>query len=61
MLFMKNTTIVNIVLALAVAGLYMIYFAGNNKDKSSQSDKLEGGKQSPDYCVRENGFDAFYV
>jgi len=43
MLFMKNTTIVNIVLALAVAGLYIIYFAGNNKDKSSQSDKLEGG------------------
>jgi outer membrane protein len=42
MLFMKNPTIVNIVLALAVAGLYIIYFTGNNKAKSSQNDKVKG-------------------
>ncbi len=42
MLFMKNPNIVNIVLALAVAGLYIIYFTGNNKDKSSQADQAKG-------------------
>lgn len=39
---MKNSTIVNIVLALAVAGLYIIYFTGNSKDKSTQTDMLKG-------------------
>jgi outer membrane protein len=39
---MKNPTIVNIVLALAVAGLYIIYFTGNRKDKSNQSVKEKG-------------------
>jgi outer membrane protein len=42
MLFMKNPTIVNIVLALAVAGLYIIHFTGNTKDKSSQPNKDKG-------------------
>jgi len=42
MLFMKNSTIVNIVLALAVAGLYIIYFTGNKKDKSTQADMGKG-------------------
>ena len=42
MLFMKNSTIVNIVLALAVAGLYIIYFTGNKKDKSTQADTGKG-------------------
>lgn len=42
MLFMKNPNIVNIVLALAVAGLYIIYFTGNNKDKLSQADQAKG-------------------
>ena len=39
---MKNSTIVNIVLALAVAGLYIIYFAGNIKGKSTQDDLVKG-------------------
>ncbi|HEY3388949.1 MAG TPA: OmpH family outer membrane protein [Prolixibacteraceae bacterium] len=39
---MKNSTIVNIVLALAVAGLYIIYFTGNKKDKSTQADMVKG-------------------
>jgi len=39
---MKNSTIVNIVLALAVAGLYIIYFTGNNKDKLTQSNLAKG-------------------
>jgi len=39
---MKNSTIVNIVLALAVAGLYIIYFTGNKKDKSTQTDTGKG-------------------
>jgi len=39
---MKNSTIVNIVLALAVAGLYIIYFTGNKKDKSTQADTGKG-------------------
>ena len=38
---MKNSTIVNIVLALAVAGLYIIYFTGK-KDKSTQADMVKG-------------------
>jgi len=42
MLFMKNSTIVNIVLALAVAGLYIIYFTGNKKDKSTEADMAKG-------------------
>lgn len=42
MLFMKNSSIVNIVLALAVAGLYIIYFTGNKKDNSSQSERVKG-------------------
>ena len=42
MLFIKNSTIVNIVLALAVAGLYIIYFTGNKKDKSTQTDMGKG-------------------
>ncbi|NEW83825.1 MAG: OmpH family outer membrane protein [Mariniphaga sp.] len=39
---MKNSTIVNIVLALAVAGLYIIYFTGNKKDKSTEADMAKG-------------------
>jgi len=39
---MKNSTIVNIVLALAVAGLYIIYFTGNKKDKSTQGEMAKG-------------------
>ena len=42
MLFMKNSTIVNIVLALAVAGLYIIYFTGNKKDNPTQADMVKG-------------------
>jgi len=42
MLFMKNSTIVNIVLALAVAGLYIIYFTGNRKDNPAQADSSKG-------------------
>ncbi len=42
MLFMKNSTIVNIVLALAVAGLYIIYFTGNKKDKSALGNTVIG-------------------
>jgi len=38
---MKNSTIVNIVLALAVAGLYIIYFTGK-KDKSIQAGIVKG-------------------
>ncbi len=39
---MKNSTIVNIVLALAVAGLYIIHFSGGNKDTSTQPSKAKG-------------------
>ncbi len=39
---MKNSTIVNIVLSLAVAGLYIIYFTGNKKDKSTEADMAKG-------------------
>ena len=39
---MKNSTIVNIILALAVAGLYIIYFTGNKKDNSTMSDNNKG-------------------
>jgi outer membrane protein len=42
MLFMKNSTIVNIVLALAVAGLYIIYFTGLKKDKPTQAEMAKG-------------------
>jgi len=39
---MKNSTIVNIVLALAVAGLYLIHLTGNSKDRSSSPDRVKG-------------------
>jgi len=39
---MKNSTVVNIVLALAVAGLYIIYFTGNNKDKQTPPSNAKG-------------------
>ena len=39
---MKNSTIVNIILALAIAGLYLIYFTGKNKDKSTPEDSGKG-------------------
>ena len=42
MLLMKNSTIVNIILALAVAGLYIIYFTGNIKSKLTQTDLSKG-------------------
>ena len=42
---MKNSTIVNIVLALAVAGLYIIYFAGNKKGKSTQAELVKGANK----------------
>jgi outer membrane protein len=43
---MKNSTIVNIVLALAVAGLYIIYFVGNKKGNSNVSDNSKGTNKS---------------
>jgi len=43
---MKNSTIVNIVLALAVAGLYIIYFVGNKKGNSNLSDNSKGTNKS---------------
>ena len=42
MLFMKNSTVVNIVLALAVAGLYIIHFSGSHKDKSAPVNNANG-------------------
>lgn len=42
MIFMKNPTIVNIVLALAIAGLYIIYFTGNKKNASSNTEMVNG-------------------
>ena len=39
---MKNSTIINIVLAVAVAGLYIIHFSGSNKDKSTPPSKAKG-------------------
>lgn len=42
---MKNSTIVNIILALAVAGLYIIYFTGNNKNKSAQTEMVRGANK----------------
>ncbi len=42
MLFMKNSTVINIVLALAVAGLYIIYFGGSSKEKSAATNKVKG-------------------
>jgi len=39
---MKNSIIVNIILALAVAALYVIYFTGNNKAKSTQPESANG-------------------
>ena len=43
---MKNSTVVNIILALAVLGLYVIHFTGGDKDKSSQSVKAKGSNSS---------------
>lgn len=45
MLLMKNSIIVNIVLALAVAALYILYFTGIRKDKSAQPDVLAGSNK----------------
>ena len=43
---MKNSIIVNVILAVAIAGLYIVYFTGNNKDKTDQSNLVQGsGKQ----------------
>jgi len=42
MSYMKNPTIVNIVLALAVAGLYIIYFTSGKKDKSARAEMTKG-------------------
>lgn len=39
---MKNPNIINIVLGLAVAGLYMIYFTGKSKDTSTKTEILKG-------------------
>ena len=39
---MKNSTIVNIVLALAIAGLYLMHLTGNSKDKSSSPEASKG-------------------
>ena len=39
---MKNSTIVNIVLALAVAGLYIIYFTGRKKGDSNVPENSKG-------------------
>ena len=43
---MKNSTIVNIILALAIAGLYLIYFTGKKKDKSTPEDSGKGANKS---------------
>ena len=43
---MKNSIIVNVILAVAIVGLYIVYFTGNNKDKTDQSTLVQGsGKQ----------------
>ncbi|MEI6137751.1 MAG: OmpH family outer membrane protein [Mariniphaga sp.] len=43
---MKNSIIVNVILAVAIAGLYIVYFTGNSKDKTDQSKFVQGsGKQ----------------
>ena len=39
---MKNSIIVNIILALAVAGLYNIYFSGKNNDQPTKTDLFKG-------------------
>lgn len=43
---MKNSTIVNIILALAIAGLYLIYFTGKKKDKSIPEDSGKGANKT---------------
>jgi outer membrane protein len=43
---MKNSTIINIVLALAVAGLYLINFIGNTKGKSAIQSNSKGANSS---------------
>lgn len=42
---MKNSTIVNIVLALAIISLYIIYFTGNKKEKPVQANLPKGTSQ----------------
>ena len=42
---MKNSTIVNIILALAIAGLYIFHFTGNNKEKSTPVNQSKGTGQ----------------
>ncbi len=43
---MKSSTIINIVLALAVAGLYILNFTGNTKDKSAFQSNSKGANNS---------------
>lgn len=43
---MKNSTVVNIILLLAVLGLYVIHFTGGVKDRSIQSAKAKGSNSS---------------
>ena len=43
---MKNSTIVNIILALAIVCLYLIYFTGKNKDKSTPEDSAKGANKT---------------
>jgi len=43
---MKNSTVVNITLALAVLGLYVIHFTGGEKGQSAQSAKAKGSNSS---------------
>ena len=39
---MKNSIIVNVILAVAVVGLYIVQFAGGKKDKADQSKSDQG-------------------
>ena len=39
---MKNSIIVNVILAVAVVGLYIVQFTGNNKGKTDQSKSEQG-------------------
>ena len=43
---MKNSTIVNIILALAVIGLYVIYFGSRKSTKSTSGETTPGGSKS---------------
>ena len=42
---MKNSIIVNIILAIAILGLYILYFTGNKKDKPVQPVLTKGNGQ----------------